>query len=158
MVLIRVHRRPRPRFQRVMGGLGLLAMLALVLLPTSGRLAGQPPGGAATAVLPAVEAIGSMPAHGHAVAGGHERAHGAGGASSGGTAPEQAPGPPGRSPHEGHADCAYCPLLASVLLAAVLPLPPAAGQRPERWDPPLRSARLDYLHPCGLGSRGPPVG
>ena len=126
-----------------MGGLALLAMLALVLLPTSGRLAGQAPGAMAAPVQPAAaEAAGHAHGHGHGV--------------------DQAPGSPvpepqRPTPHEGHADCAYCPLLASVLLAAVPRLPPATGRQDDRWYQPLRTARLAYLHPCGLGSRGPPV-
>lgn len=120
-----------------MAGLALFAILALLLLPTSGRMLGQVPG----------DATASAAATRHAHGRGHGHAHGA----------DQAPESPRPAPHEGHADCAYCPLLASVLLVAVPPMPQATGRQHDSWHPPLRTARLGYLHPCGLGSRGPPV-
>lgn len=63
-----------------------------------------------------------------------------------------------QAPHGDHQpDCEYCPLLASlvfvaIMLVAVLWMAPAATPRP----PAIRSRRTD-LHPCGLGSRGPPI-
>jgi len=67
------------------------------------------------------------------------------------------PDTPSQAPHEhGGADCAYCPLLLSLLAAATwllwlrasaarAVLPPWPGSRPRA-----------FVHPCGLGSRGPP--
>ena len=64
---------------------------------------------------------------------------------------------PGPMPHPGM-DCDYCPILAATLaaVAIVLLFPPPIW----RTDPPTarRSLRnLGFLHPCGLGSRGPPL-
>lgn len=144
-------------FARAMAALALFAVLALVLLPTSGRLAGQVPGGPAPSVSAAGEMAGHAHDHGHGHDAGHEAAHGHAAGSPDAGGPGEAPDSPRPAPHEGHADCAYCPLLASVLPVAVLPLPPATGREHDRWYPPLRTARLGYLHPCGLGSRGPPL-
>lgn len=152
MVLIRAKGK-WTGFARTMAALALFAILALVLLPTSGRLAGQDRGGPASSEFPAAGIAG----HAHDPGPGHEAVHGhaAGPPDAGG--PGEAPDSPRPAPHEGHADCAYCPLLASVLLVAVPRLPQATGRQHDSWHPPLRTARLGYLHPCGLGSRGPPV-
>lgn len=57
----------------------------------------------------------------------------------------------------GGGDCAYCPLLNAVavfaLLLALL-LPAAPRELLERFAPARRSTSR---HPCGLGSRGPPL-
>ena len=60
------------------------------------------------------------------------------------------------SAHLDMQDCGYCPLLATALLAVVwfaiarlLPVPHRA--------PAARVFRLAERHPCGLGSRGPPL-
>ena len=67
--------------------------------------------------------------------------------------------PHGHGPGMGQEDdCAYCPLLASlallVLVLLVLPL-----QRAPKWVPAVRmlAPRVPVRHPCGLGSRGPPL-
>ncbi|MEO7478325.1 MAG: DUF2946 family protein [Lysobacteraceae bacterium] len=56
----------------------------------------------------------------------------------------------------GH-DCPYCPLLnalAGLAVLIVLLLPQLAiGIAPIRWS----SIRIVAKHPCGLGSRGPPL-
>lgn len=152
MVLIRAKGK-WTGFTRTMAALALFAILALVLLPTSGRLAAQDPGGPAPSALPAAGTTGHAHDHGP----GHQAAYRHAPDASGATGPGEAPDSPRPAPHEGHADCAYCPLLASVLLVAVPPMPQATGRQHDRWHPPLRTARLGYLHPCGLGSRGPPV-
>ena len=59
----------------------------------------------------------------------------------------------GETPHPG---CDYCPLLAALvsialLLVALLRL----GIASPRWVG--TSIRRGYVHPCGLGSRGPPL-
>ena len=55
------------------------------------------------------------------------------------------------------ADCAYCPLLAgtALLLVAIVGwlAPIIASLLPVLWPKPEKS----FFHPCGLGSRGPPV-
>ena len=58
--------------------------------------------------------------------------------------------------HDGP-DCAYCPLLASLtvlalVLSLLLPLRLQAPGFPAWWTP-----RRKTFHPCGLGSRGPPI-
>ncbi len=65
---------------------------------------------------------------------------------------------PQRAPmeHGDTADCAYCPLLATAVLALLwwacaLQLP---AMRPRACPPPVRGSPR---HPCGLGSRGPPL-
>ncbi len=54
-----------------------------------------------------------------------------------------------------HADCDYCPLLAALVSVAVLLLALLQGglHRPG-WV--VISIHRLHLHPCGLGSRGPP--
>lgn len=64
---------------------------------------------------------------------------------------------PDPMPHPGM-DCDYCPILAATLaaIAVVLLFPPPIW----RADPPTTRRSLrnpGFLHPCGLGSRGPPL-
>lgn len=65
------------------------------------------------------------------------------------------PGPAGDAMAGGH--CDYCPL-ANALIALVLWIALVVPRLPTRlldaWQP-LRPAR--FLHPSGLGSRGPPI-
>lgn len=67
------------------------------------------------------------------------------------------PGAPPEAPHgHGAPDCAYCPLLLSLLVAGagLLRLRTAAARAlPPAW--PASTPRA-FTHPCGLGSRGPP--
>ncbi len=96
---------------------------------------------AASTLVAAGHGAGHVPAHGSGH--GHHDAHGG-----------AAPGP---LPHEhGEPDCAYCPLLLSLLVAGcwLLRLRPLGvrGSQPARF----RAASRAFLHPCGLGSRGPP--
>ena len=56
-----------------------------------------------------------------------------------------------------HDDCPYCPLLSAlagltVLIALLLPQCAARTVRTQ-WSSP----RIVAVHPCGLGSRGPPL-
>lgn len=64
---------------------------------------------------------------------------------------------PSHSAQSAGNDCAYCPLLNAVavfaLLLALL-LPSAPRELPGRLAPAHRSSSR---HPCGLGSRGPPL-
>lgn len=60
-------------------------------------------------------------------------------------------------PHGAAPDCAYCPLLVAVVVAILwLAL---AWRSPARLAPPALPdvARRKAAHPCGLGSRGPPL-
>jgi len=67
---------------------------------------------------------------------------------------EQAPEP---MPHPG-TDCDYCPVLASTLAAVAIVLLLPAPVRRAVPSPARRSLPgLGFLHPCGLGSRGPPL-
>jgi hypothetical protein len=127
-----------------MARLALVAMLLLATLPTFGRLLATRADTATSAWaalctasgLQLVELTGIDPS---ALGASHDAGTGV-----------LAPG--------GHSnpDCAYCPLLASLVLAvACLALALAHGPAPRlcTWCHVL--ARKP-LHPCGLGSRGPP--
>ncbi|MEN5118183.1 DUF2946 family protein [Luteimonas sp. TWI662] len=64
--------------------------------------------------------------------------------------------PPAPMDHGDMPDCAYCPLLATTLIAVLWLAwslaPPIASPLPI-----LRTRRVLARHPCGLGSRGPPL-
>jgi len=54
-------------------------------------------------------------------------------------------------------DCAYCPVLAGLAMLLVW-TQIAPLHRPQRAVSPTRRTPLrDFLHPAGLGSRGPPI-
>ena len=54
-------------------------------------------------------------------------------------------------------DCAYCPMLAGLAMLLVWTLF-APLHSPQRALPASRRTPLrDFLHPSGLGSRGPPI-
>jgi hypothetical protein len=128
------------RPHRILAHLALVAMLLLAAVPTIGRLAESNPRlqGAITAIctmqgLKLID-LGARPDL---------------------ASPAKPIPDPTRYPGM---DCAYCPILASTLaaVAIALLLPPLI----RRADPPTarRSLRdLGFLHPCGLGSRGPPA-
>lgn len=123
-------------FQEWIGRLALLAALMLAAVPTAGRLVHVASG--------AAHAAGAHPA----LQAGHH-AHVAAATDA------VAPGAPLAAP--GDADCDYCALLSSLLAAtrfATIPaaLPPQSATRPASPAAP----RLPWLHPSGLGSRGPP--
>jgi hypothetical protein len=129
-----------PRPHRFLAHLALVAMLLLAAVPTIGRLAESSPRlqGAITAIctmqgLKLID-LGARPDL---------------------TSPAKPLPDPNRYPGM---DCDYCPILASTLaaVAILLLLPPLIW----RADPPIarRSLHdLGFLHPCGLGSRGPPA-
>ena len=128
-----------------MARLALVAMLLLATLPTLGRLHGAradlvtTPAQSAWAAMCTTAGLRdvALPATGHpATAGDH-----------GGTPTGPAQG----------GDCGYCPLLSAVVSALALiaffvpqPQPPCLCT----WH---RVAARATLHPCGLGSRGPPL-
>lgn len=58
--------------------------------------------------------------------------------------------------HGNMPDCAYCPLLAATLIA-LLWLAWALSPGARTLLPALRVACTPARHPCGLGSRGPPL-
>ncbi|GAB3342720.1 DUF2946 family protein [Marilutibacter aestuarii] len=136
-------------FQSGMLRLAFVATLLLVLLPTFGRLAesrvqtdgsnGADAHWTAICTVAGIQYIAlpdALAAPGHAGAGAH---------SGKGT-----PAHPG-------ADCDYCPLLASLLVVALCWA--ILGPQGQRAIPtvPAPSARRWQRHPCGLGSRGPPI-
>jgi hypothetical protein len=134
-----------PSFQAAMARIALLAALLLAAVPTLGRLAPQVAHAAHAGLAALCTADGlryvdvnALPAVAHEHDAGHP-----------GTAPDK--------PHEhGAPDCAYCPLLLSLLVAGCwllwLRAVSACGVLPP-W--PASSSRA-FTHPCGLGSRGPP--
>jgi len=66
-------------------------------------------------------------------------------------------GPPAPKPMMPGEECAYCPVLAGLAMLLVWTLL-APLQSPRHQAPPTRKAPLrDFLHPSGLGSRGPPI-
>ncbi|MEN1939696.1 DUF2946 family protein [Luteimonas sp. MJ174] len=118
-------------FQYWMGRIGLAAALLLLLVPTTTRLV-DAAGGAGSAQ--------GLAAHGgHAPHGLHD------GTGRGDTRPAI-----------GDPDCDYCPLLAA--LAAPAPMVVKIVALPAAAVPALAPAtpRVAWLHPNGLGSRGPP--
>lgn len=118
-----------------MGRIGLAAAMLLLTVPTAGRLlqASAPAG------------------HGHVA---HHDRHGGQQArrSAHAGANGDRAGQGGLAP-----DCDYCPLLASLVSAAqasyALAMAPAASAVAALPTSP----RLPWLHPSGLGSRGPPA-
>lgn len=119
-------------------------MLLLVLVPTTGRVVHA---SAAGAVAGAEGMRGHAPGHA-AHAADPRHAHRGGADGSGGSDRRAAIGDP---------DCDYCPLLASMLTApgVFLPAPPLRGASAPAIAP--KAPRLRWLHPFGLGSRGPPL-
>lgn len=123
-----------------MGRLALLAVLLLALLPTVGRIAQARVAGhdaAPTwAQLCTVQGLRTVLLPGP---------------------PYQTPAPaPVPDPHAG-VDCEYCPLLSAAVAPVVgalsVPLP---ALPPALCTSPAPLARTQP-HPCGLGSRGPPL-
>jgi hypothetical protein len=129
-------------FQSAMARLALAAMLLLALLPTLGRLAPQAETAAGDGLAAMCTSAGlqlvalSMPRDALQL--------------SGDTL--QAPAHP-----HGDNDCAYCPLLVSLVVALCLAIAlhclPQRMPVCARYVPPRRPRPC----PCGLGSRGPPL-
>ncbi len=127
------------RFQRWWLSLALAAGLLLTLLPTLGRLQralNPDPLASGWTALCTMGGLATLPSDLADAATGTDR---------------------GNRGQAGD-DCPYCPLLASVsllgglLLAWLLPRLPAVAVRPSP-----ATARIAAWHPCGLGSRGPPL-
>ncbi|GAB1407259.1 hypothetical protein MASR1M8_11780 [Thermomonas brevis] len=125
----------RSRFHRHASRIALLAMLLLAVLPTLGRLL-QPPAQSEPLLVAMCTTLGletrALP--------------------SLLTGSEQAPATPD---HAGE-DCAYCPLLSTLAFVAAAIAIAFHASRPNvaiTATFPPRQTR----HPCGLGSRGPPL-
>ncbi len=119
--------------------LAMIAALLMALVPSLIRIGGHANSGP-DRTTPMASMSGMHPMHGHAGMMGE----------AGHAMPSHGDG--------GHVDCAYCPLLASLAMLAmvllVLPALPAPG-----WIFSRRrcAPSVAIRHPCGLGSRGPPV-
>lgn len=134
----------------------LAATLALVLVPTLGRLVGLPPMPVHHVAMHSAapdtgDEDGATPAsHGHALT--HVGAQHAGANDAGYTPDPTGNGHPGLGE-----DCGYCALL---LGTASLPIPKLHTRLPRRSIAvaalQTRTATPDR-HPTGLGSRGPPL-
>lgn len=132
-------------FQRTMRRLAMFAALLLAVMPTVARLwsSTQAGHGAAGALIHAMvgHVMADAPMHRMAMAQPQM---------------DDAATKHPASSHHDHDDCAYCGLLNTmagpVLLLALLLPQDAPVHPPQPWDEP----RIAMLHPCGLGSRGPP--
>jgi len=118
-----------------MARLALFAMLLLACLPTLGRLAGTSGEGSAGSVWAALCTMTGLK-YVEVPAG------------------DLAPQP--HKPIHGE-DCAYCPLLTAMAVFALW----LALAWPQRRNAPHSATRSapsrSRFHPCGLGSRGPPL-
>jgi hypothetical protein len=118
-----------------MASLALVAMLLLACLPTLGRLAAPSADGDGSSVWAALCTMTGLKYV---------------------EVPNADPAPPPHKPLHGE-DCAYCPLLTAVAVFALwLALAWPRLSAPARSHP-LPAPRPRSFHPCGLGSRGPPV-
>lgn len=125
---------------RFMARLALVAMLLLLALPTMGRLAERNDG--VDSALAAICTLGGLKYVGLD----HWRAGSA----------LQAPAPAKTDP--AGMDCAYCLLLGSVAVFAVLlGLLPLLFARTVGTSAVAPVRLAVFQHPCGLGSRGPPI-
>lgn len=118
-----------------MASLALVAMLLLACLPTLGRLAAPSADGDGSSVWAALCTMTGLKYV---------------------EVPNADPAPQPHKPLHGE-DCAYCPLLTAVAvfslwLALTWPRLSAASR-----SHPLPAPRSRSFHPCGLGSRGPPL-
>lgn len=118
-----------------MARLALFAMLLLACLPTLGRLASPSADAGSSSVWAALCTMTGL------------------------KYVEVQVGDPAPQPHKPlHGeDCDYCPLLTAVVALALwlAMVWPARAVAPSAVR--LRAPHREYLHPCGLGSRGPPI-
>lgn len=132
--------------------LALLAALLLALVPTLGRLAqastasrAAPVAQQALAALCTMEGMKQVALPVLAAASTHAHLR------------HDVPAPMPHHPNDAGQDCDYCPLLASLVVLAVIALglwPRPASACSVAARPAIRVARR---HPSGLGSRGPPL-
>lgn len=148
-----------------MNRLALAAVLALLLVPTTGRMTGMAPMQPQAIASAAAARAGRMAPTAHAMAGQLPASAAAPmtGTDSLGTAHPASPhsprpGPnPDPGPHDSMpGDCAYCPLLQTItaLPSWITLAAPAIEQ--EALIAPALPPRRGQRHPTGLGSRGPP--
>lgn len=132
---------------RWMNRLALAAMLALLLVPTTGRMAGMVPAPSVAMHSVAMPSDAVPTALDHTTGDHTTGVHAAAATSS---------HPPVSDPHGDMQDCAYCALLHSMvvlpswLALALLPAPTVADVSF------AAQTRRMQRHPTGLGSRGPP--
>ena len=121
-------------FHRLMSRLALIAALLLLLAPTTGRLLSSPAqSNGVWAQLCTMSGLQLV------------------------KLPPGAVDPDPSRPAGSSMDCEYCPLLLAAT-ALVLSLLLVLRQPSERLVPAQRTPpRHDRGHPCGLGSRGPPI-
>lgn len=135
----------RSAFQRWMGRIGLAAMLLLLVVPTTGRVVhAQMP------MEPAAGDAGHEGGHSEHVAHHAQHGHHAHHVHHGGQDRDE-----GRAAI-GDPDCEYCPLLASLVASAAIAFDASRHAPHIAAAAVLRSPRLRWRHPFGLGSRGPP--
>ena len=135
---------PRARRGRVFARLALLAALLLATVPTIGRLFATPPShaGMPMGAMALSHGMAAMP---------DGRVH----AASMGHAPVQpVHGHP--RPHQHDADCAYCPLVATTLVAPLLTPTIAPAPAPATTTFRLPRTAIRFRRLGTLGSRGPP--
>lgn len=142
MAIVKSPFHPRCRFQYWLGRLALAAMLALVLVPTAGRLYQADRNSSAVGTTSSVAS--QVAGHGdHATLANRD------------AAPSASPVAPDPR-HATHADCPYCPLLGQ-LAGTAHPLPLLA-RIPAGPSPSLAIADGHAgLRPHGLHARGPPT-
>lgn len=151
-----MHQRPLKPFRlarlrnqrRMLSGLAFIAMLLLLVMPTTGRLLGKltiDAHGMGHAMVMADGALMAMPDQAHAL--GHA---GAAGHTGHPVAPD------GNHPHPDHSNCPYC-----LLLGSIAPLSPGvvalATQPGRHFAPPARRLAYALVPHHGLGARGPPA-
>lgn len=129
-----------PTLQRRMNLLALVAMLLLLAVPTVGRvLAGSSASDGVWAqmcTMAGLKLVKIAPGDANPL--------------------DPTPKSPAGNAMTGE-DCAYCPVLAGmvlVLLCLAFVLPQASRASPPSWR---TIAPRVFLHPSGLGSRGPPI-
>ena len=136
-------------FHSLMHRLALVATLALALVPTIGRVAKAGVEVDHGAMHPAVAAAPVVAPHAA------HREHHAHHAMA--DAPPVAPAPtPAPMPHHGDGDCEYCPLLQGLVTPAPVAVVARDAAPPADVARRATPARIDFRHPNGLGSRGPP--
>lgn len=122
-------------FRVPMARMALFAMLLLACLPTLGRLSGASGEGSAGSAWAALCTMTGLKYV---------------------EVPVGDPAPQPHKPTHGE-DCAYCPLLTAMAVFALW----LALTWPQRRNAPCAASRpapsRNRSHPCGLGSRGPPL-
>jgi len=119
--------------------LALFAMLLLLSLPTVGRVLSGSSGDAQGAwaqmcTMAGLKLVKLAP--------------------GGDTNPLDTPVPKHAAPGE---DCAYCPVLAGLAMLLVWTLLAPLHSPSRALHVPRKAPLLEFLHPSGLGSRGPPI-